>query len=54
MIEYKAIKISHDAGGRSMKAHRMLMLVLMTAAVCVMSAGIGTADDVNLTLKPSN
>jgi len=34
-----------------MNTHRMLMIVLMTAAVCVMSAGIGTAEDVNLTFE---
>ena len=27
-----------------MNTHRMLMIVLMTAAVCVMSAGVGTAE----------
>ena len=39
---YKNIKISHTAVvGGSMNKHRILMLVLITAAVCVMSVGVG-------------
>ena len=47
----KAIKINHTAVSSSMNKHRILMIVFMTAAVCVMNAGIGTAEDVNLTLE---
>jgi len=39
---YKNIKISHTAVGGSMNKHRILMIVLMTAAVCVMSVGMGS------------
>ena len=38
---YKNIKISHTAVGSSMNKHRILMIVLMTAAVCVMSVCVG-------------
>lgn len=38
---YKNIKISHIAVGGSMNKHRILMIVLMTATVCVMSACVG-------------
>jgi len=34
-----------------MNKHKILMIVLMTTIVCVMSVGIGTAEDVNLTLE---
>jgi len=37
---YKNIKISHTAIGGSMNKHSILMIVLMTAAVCVMSVGV--------------
>lgn len=38
---YKNIKISHTAVGGSMNEHSLLMIVHMTAAVCVMSVGMG-------------
>ena len=38
---YKNIKISNTAVGGSLNKHRILMIVLMTAAVCVMSVGVG-------------
>jgi len=38
---YKNIKISHTAVGGSINKHRILMIVIMTAAVCVMSVGVG-------------
>ena len=31
-----------------MNTHRILMLILIAAVVCVISAGIGAAEDVNL------
>jgi len=43
----KIDKISSAAGGRSMNTHRMLMLVLI-AAVCVMSIGIGGAATITV------
>ena len=38
---YKTIKISHTAIGGSMNMHRILMIVFMKAAVCMMSVGVG-------------
>jgi len=38
---YKNIKISHTAVGGSINKHRILMIVFMTAAVCVMIIGVG-------------
>ena len=38
---HKTIEISHTAVGSSINKHRILMIVLMTAAVCVMSVGVG-------------
>ena len=38
---YKNIKISHTAVGGSINKHSILMIVLMNAAVCVMSVGVG-------------
>ncbi|MCD4809737.1 MAG: hypothetical protein K8R17_07550, partial [Methanosarcinales archaeon] len=39
----KNIKINHTAVSNSINKYRILMIVFITAAVCVMSAGIGTA-----------
>ena len=47
----KNIKINHTAVSNSINKYRILMIVFITAAMCVMSAGIGTAEDVNLTLE---
>jgi len=38
---HKTMEISHTAAGGSMNKHRILMIVLMTATVCVMSVGVG-------------
>ena len=48
---HKIIKITHTVVGSSINKYRILMIVFITAAVCMMSAGIGTAEDVNLTLE---
>jgi len=47
----KNIKINHTAVSNSINKYRILMIVFITAAVCVMSAGIGTAEDVNITFE---
>jgi len=38
---YNNIRISHTAVGSSINKHRILMIVLMTAAVCMMSVCVG-------------
>ena len=38
---YNNIRISHTAVGGSINKHRILMIVLMTATVCVMRACVG-------------
>ena len=43
---YKAIKINYTAVSNRMNKHRILMLVLMTASVFLMNAGVGVAEDV--------
>jgi len=47
----KNIKINHTAVSNSINKYRILMIVFITTVVCVMSVGIGTAEDVNLTLE---
>ena len=49
----KNIKINHTAVSNSINKYRILMIVFITAAVCVMSAVVGAAEDVNVTLDPT-
>ncbi|MBC2706942.1 MAG: hypothetical protein HF977_04315 [ANME-2 cluster archaeon] len=49
----KEIKINHTAVSNSMNTHRILILMLVTASVCVLSAGVGAAEDVDVTLDPT-
>ncbi|MCD4841333.1 MAG: hypothetical protein K8R08_04910 [Methanosarcinales archaeon] len=50
---HKEIKINHTAVSNSMNTHRILILMLMTASICVQSAGVGAAEDVYFTLDPT-
>ncbi|MCD4799813.1 MAG: hypothetical protein K8R19_12510 [Methanosarcinales archaeon] len=50
---HKEIKINHTAVSNSMNTHRILILMLMTASICVLSAGVGAAEDVYFTLDPT-
>ncbi len=43
---YKAIKINFTSVNNRINKHRILMLVLMTASVCVMNVGVCVAEDV--------
>ena len=47
------IKINHTAVSNSMNTRRILILMLMTASVFVLSAGVGAAEDVNVRLDPT-
>ena len=49
-MNYKNIRISHAAGGSSINARKIWMLVI-AAAVCLMSTGLGAAEEVNLILE---
>ena len=50
---HKEIKINHTAVSNSMNTRRILILMLMTASVFVLSAGVGAAEDVNVGLDPT-
>ena len=50
---HKEIKINHTAVSNSMNTRRILILMLMTASVFVLSAGVGAAEDVNVRLDPT-
>jgi len=50
---HKEIKINHTAVSNSMNTRSILILMLMTASVFVLSAGVGAAEDVNVGLYPT-
>jgi len=50
---HKEIKINHTAVSNSMNTHRILILMLMTASICVLSAGVGAAENVDVRLDPT-
>ncbi len=50
---HKEIKINHTAVSNSMNTRRILILMLMTASVFVLSAGVGAAEDVDVRLDPT-
>jgi len=47
----KAIKINYTTVSNSLNTRRILMLVLITVSVYVMSAGVGVAEEVNVTFE---
>ncbi len=51
---HKEIKINHTAVSNSMNTRRILILMLMTASVFVLSAGVGAAEDVDVRLDPTS
>ena len=50
---HKYIKINHTVVSNSMNTRMILILMLMTASVFVLSAGVGAAEDVNVRLGPT-
>ena len=50
---HKEIKINNTAVSKSMNTRMILILMLMTASIFVLSAGVGAAEDVDVRLYPT-
>ena len=51
---HKEIKINHTTVSNSMNIRRILILMLMTASLFVLSAGVGAVEDVDVTSYPTS